>query len=110
MTTTTERKQSMLKYVAAAALGAGIAAAGIGIGHANATPEEDQPGWSCVHDGNRICGPGNAEGAVAGCYQDDGTLVVPWPCWVVVNDDGSSDIYVDSSVHVGSGALPGPSA
>lgn len=59
---------------------------------AQASPNEDQQ-WSCVDDGNRTCGPGNANGAPAGCYDDGGVLVAPWPCYVVVNADGSSDVY-----------------
>lgn len=39
--------------------------------------EEDSSGWSCAVNGNRVCGPGNPEGAPAGCYVDD-SLVVPW--------------------------------
>lgn len=54
---------------------------------------EDDPGWSCVTDGNRICGPGNTEGKPAGCYDDGGVWVAAWPCHVVVNPDGSSDVY-----------------
>lgn len=54
---------------------------------------EDSPSWSCVDDGNRICGPGNANGAPAGCYDDGGVLVAPWPCYVVVGADGSADVY-----------------
>lgn len=54
---------------------------------------EDDPRWSCVDDGNRICGPGNIEHQPAGCYDDGGVIVAPWPCHVVVNADGSSDVY-----------------
>ena len=53
--------------------------------------EEDDPGWSCVRDGNRICGPGNTEGVPAGCYDDGGVMVADWPCTVVVNPDGSAN-------------------
>lgn len=53
-------------------------------------PQEDEPGWSCVDDGNRICGPGNTNGAPAGCYDDGGVLVAVWPCHVIVN---SADVY-----------------
>jgi hypothetical protein len=63
-----------------------VLAAG-GIAHA----VEDDPGWNCVTDGNRICGPGNANGVPPGCYDTAGVLVAPWPCqW-----------------HEGTGALPG---
>lgn len=47
---------------------------------AHAAPEEDEPGWSCVDDGNRVCGPGNAEGKPAACYDDGGVIVAYWPC------------------------------
>lgn len=57
------------------------------------TINEDDPGWSCVDDGNRICGPGNAQGAPAACYDEGGVIVAVWPCSVVVNPDGSSDVY-----------------
>jgi hypothetical protein len=57
------------------------------------TPHEGDPGWSCVDDGNRICGPTNDEGKPAGCYDDGGVLVAPWPCHLVVNPDGSSDVW-----------------
>jgi hypothetical protein len=57
------------------------------------TIEEDSPAWSCVDDGNRICGPNNAQGAPAGCYDDGGVLVAAWPCYVVINHDGSSDVF-----------------
>ena len=63
-------------------------------GRAYAT-SEDSDQWSCVDDGNRICGPGNADGAPAGCYNDGGVMVAPWPCHIVVNPDGSADVYDD---------------
>lgn len=57
--------------------------------------DEDAPGWSCVHDGNRVCGPTNDEGVPAGCYDDGGALVAPWPCHVVVDPaTGEGDVYV----------------
>lgn len=55
--------------------------------------QEDEAGWSCVDDGNRICGPGNPEGKPAACYDDGGVIVALWPCHVVVNSDGSADVY-----------------
>lgn len=52
---------------------------------ARAAPiQEDEAGWSCVAGGNRICGPGNAEGKPAGCYGDGGAMVAPWPCGAVL--------------------------
>lgn len=41
---------------------------------------EDEPCWSCVDDGNRVCGPTNTEGHPAGCYDDGGVLEYVWPC------------------------------
>lgn len=66
----------------------------IGSAPAYAEPiTEDSPAWSCVANGNRICGPTNTEGMPAGCYDDRGRLVAVWPCHLVVNTDGSADIY-----------------
>lgn len=59
---------------------------------------EDSPAFDCIFDGNRICGPGNAQGAAAGCYNDHAALVAPWPCHIVVNPDGSSDVYTGPAV------------
>lgn len=56
------------------------------------TPE-DSPAWDCRTDGNRICGPENAQRVVAGCYSDTGTVVALWPCHVVVNSAGDADVY-----------------
>lgn len=41
---------------------------------------EDDPDWSCVDDGNRVCGPNNPEGKPAGCYDIGGVLIAYWPC------------------------------
>lgn len=74
-------------------------------GTASASPNEDQQ-WSCVDDGNRICGPGNSNGAPAGCYDDGGVLVAVWPCsWhtldngqrLLIASDGSADLYYPAS-------------
>lgn len=65
-----------------------------------AAPLEDEPGFSCVTDGNQVCGPDNAEGVPAGRYDEGGVLVDPWPVdWTLVNRP-----------HVGSGAQPGPAS
>lgn len=56
---------------------------------------EDDPGWSCVDDGNRICGPGNSEGKPAGCYDEGGVLVTAWPCHVVSIGNGQTDVEAD---------------
>lgn len=99
------------------AMAGSIAVSGIiGLhGHAQASPglQEDDPGWSCVDDGNRVCGPGNEQGVPAGCYDEGGVLVAVWPCYVVVNPDGSSDVYtptVDHGTAAADGAVPGPVA
>lgn len=55
---------------------------------AKASHQEDQPGWSCVDDGNRVCGPGNDEGKPAGCYDDGGVLFAVWPCEAWKPSDG----------------------
>ncbi len=54
---------------------------------------EDSPAWDCRVDGNRICGPTNTQQVAAGCFNDLGAMVAAWPCRVVVNADGSSDVY-----------------
>lgn len=41
------------------------------------TVSEDSPAWRCAVNGNHVCGPGNSEGADAGCYRD-GVLAVEW--------------------------------
>lgn len=58
------------------------------VARAQAEPMEDQPGWSCVDDGNRVCGPENSEGKPAGCYDDGGVLWAPWPCAAWTPADG----------------------
>jgi hypothetical protein len=58
------------------AVGLLVGVAPIAVAHA---VEEDQPGWSCVDDGNKVCGPGNDEGKPAGRYDEGGVLVDPWP-------------------------------
>jgi len=30
-----------------------------------------------------------------GCYDENGHMVAPAPCHIVVNPDGSSDVYAD---------------
>jgi hypothetical protein len=47
---------------------------------ANDPITEDDPGWSCVDDGNRICGPNNDEGKPAACYDEGGVIEMYWPC------------------------------
>lgn len=77
-------------------LAASFATAGlIGLsGHAQAQPAEDEPGWSCTETALRICGPASDDyGHAPGCYSDTGKLVAPWPCTVVVNPDGTADVY-----------------
>lgn len=60
----------------------------------NGTLQEDDPGWDCRTGGDRICGPlSDDAGHTPGCYDDIGTLVALWPCYVVTNADGSADVY-----------------
>lgn len=54
---------------------------------------EDDSAWDCVSMGNRVCGPANPQGHTAACYDDGGVIVALWPCRVVVNQDGSSDVF-----------------
>jgi hypothetical protein len=59
----------------------GIALAALALApDAAAQINEDDPGWSCVDDGNRVCGPNNPEGKPAACYDDGGVIVQLWPC------------------------------
>lgn len=90
------------EVAAAAAITAGITAGLAGVYVANAEPSgtlavqmpnEDDPDWDCRTQGNRICGPRNSQLVEPGCYNDGGTLVALWPCHVVVNPDGTSDVY-----------------
>lgn len=57
---------------------------------------ESDTEWSCVDDGNRTCGPQNAEGKPAACYDEGGVIVALWPCTSVVNADGSQDVDFDT--------------
>lgn len=82
-----------------------VSATFVGMGASNAYPTpviedtpivnvmEDDPNWDCVTMGNRVCGVNNTQGVVAGCYNDNEELVAPWPCFVVVDDDGNADVY-----------------
>lgn len=54
---------------------------------------EDDRAYDCIFDGNRICGPTNPQGVPAGCYNDRGALVAPWPCHVVIDANGNADVY-----------------
>lgn len=69
--------------------------------YAYASPNEDQPGWSCVDDGNRVCGPGNANHVPPGCYDDGGVLFAPWPCIPWGRSDGYR--HSDGTVSYASG-------
>lgn len=61
-----------------------------------AQPLEDEPAWSCVDDGNRVCGPNNANHVPAGCYDDGGVLWKAWPCEAWTPADGYR--HADGSV------------
>jgi uncharacterized cupin superfamily protein len=71
--------------VVKAALGAGLAlgftTAPHGDAHADDTTVifEGDPRWSCVDDGNKVCGPGDPQGVPAGRYDEGGVLIDPWP-------------------------------
>lgn len=69
------------KAVFGATMAIGLTMApGTASAHSPIAPMEDEPGWSCVDDGNRVCGPDNAEGKPAGCYDDGGVMEFAWPC------------------------------
>jgi hypothetical protein len=36
---------------------------------------EDDPRWDCRTMGNRVCGPGNVQGAPVGIYDESGVLM-----------------------------------
>lgn len=77
------------KTVLGATLALGFLAAPHGVAHADAPVYEDSPEWSCVDDGNKVCGPNNPEGKPAGRYDVGGVLVDPWPvASVTVTVDG----------------------
>ncbi len=65
----------LIRYAAIAVVAAASLAFSI---PANAQPIEDDLGWSCVDDGNRICGPGNGLGLPPGEYGEGGVMVTPW--------------------------------
>jgi hypothetical protein len=56
-----------------------VYAAEVGDDNADGVITEDESGWSCVDNGNRVCGPGNPHGVPAGRYDEGGVLVDPWP-------------------------------
>ena len=51
----------------------------VGDDNGDGVVSEDESGWSCVDDGNRVCGPGNGQAVPAGRYDEGGVLVDPWP-------------------------------
>lgn len=54
---------------------------------------EDTPAWDCRVNGNRVCGPHNAQDVTPGCYNDAAELVAAWPCHVVTLPNGEQDVY-----------------
>lgn len=67
--------------------------------HSNPGDSEGDPSYSCVMDGNHVCGPNNPMGAVPGLY-DNGTLVSMWPIIrsCTISQQGNkncADQYVD---------------
>lgn len=70
-------------------------AAEVGDDNADGIISEDESGWDCTEMGNRICGPGNTQGAVPGDYtvvHPDGTPSLP---------HASGPYSYDSGVYVG---------
>lgn len=63
-----------------------------GVAHADPI-QEDSPGWSCVDDGNHICGVGNTNGVPAGCYDEGGVRVAVLPCHWEEGKDGFRYLY-----------------
>lgn len=73
--------------------GAALAVTVAPAAHADQTIQEDDPGWDC-RTGDHVCGPlSDDAGHQPGCYNDTLKLVADWPCSIVVNADGSSDVY-----------------
>jgi hypothetical protein len=53
-------------------------AAEVGDDNADGVIDESESGWSCVDNGNKVCGPNNPQGVPAGRYDEGGVLVDPW--------------------------------
>ena len=71
------------------AAGAAVGAMLLADPEASGAPQEDDPGWSCVDQGNRVCGPLSDDyGHTPGCYDDGGVLVELWPCDAWKPSDG----------------------
>ena len=51
-------------------------AAGVSDDNADGVITEDESGWSCGDNGNRICGPGNPQGVPAGRYVESGVTSI----------------------------------
>ena len=81
----------VVKAALGASLALGFTAAPHGDAHADDTTVifEDDPRWSCVDDGNKVCGPGNPQGVPAGRYDEGGVLIDPWPVDSYTYDDGT---------------------
>lgn len=62
---------------------------------------EDDPRWSCVDDGNRVCGPHNANHVPAGCYDDGGVWVAPFPCRESIDPaTGDTDVFTPDNATI----------
>jgi hypothetical protein len=72
--------------------------------HANPGDSEDAPSFSCVLDGNHVCGPHNSMGAVPGLYMD-GKLIQTWPtvknCYAIPTPHCSEDWLDVGQVYLG---------
>lgn len=94
MPTTTAARRVAFATGLALGLAIGVPTGGW-IADAHAQPQEDEPGWSCVDSGNRICGPDSDDaGHTPGCYDDGGVLVAAWPCHVIGDlTTGDTDVF-----------------
>lgn len=92
----------------------GISGGGyIAAAHADPGDTESDPSWSCVLDGNHVCGPRNDMGAVPGFYVD-GVLSQPWPTvsvcatpptvvGLMLGTTGCHDEYADPAIVIATG-------
>lgn len=97
-------KRALSTRLAFVVIGSSVAliATESGLSQAHSEPvavSEDHPKFDCATMGNRECGPGNAQGVAAGCYDAAGVLVVAWPCRIDANPDGTTDIYSGTPDH-----------
>lgn len=68
--------------IAALAVFVGLVVGAAPVGAVPGVIAEDESGWDCRTMGNRVCGPDNAQGVIAGQYGPD-ALIIPWPAATV---------------------------